>query len=354
MRRAQRHALGDATNRANLPAQGVEDPSAALKPQKPAAAKPSAAAAAAAAAAAPAASRKRKSETSLEDDIAAYKQDLSDKYYLYDDAPDATCNQVRGKINKLIDSGIMKKVEFCKATHLSSKNLSDFLSKKGTYGGSGCTAYHSAWMWFKQRELAGLKMPDVKKRQKRDADAAAAASASTAKSGGASAGAGAGAGAASTTKPGPAASTPDISNIELEGEETDEVEVYDTCDEIRRKINAHLLKTPGLTQTQFCRDLYAQLRAPKCKAIQTKQLSDFRGQKGSRTGARSTVFYAAYVYFEKLRIAEGKPKSKHRLIMEDIWEPRGGFDREHDHRTSFIVMAGSQPTVDQYGQMHCF
>lgn len=306
----------------------MEDPSAALKPRKPAAAaaKPSAAA--------PAASRKRKPETSLEDDIAAYKQDLSEKYYLYDEPPDATCNQVRGKINKLVDSGIMKKVEFCKATHLSSKNLSDFLSKKGTYGGSGCTAYHSAWMWFKQRELAGLKMPDVKKRQKRDADAAAAAaaaSASVANFGGASASAGAG--AASTTKPGPAASTPHISNIHLEGEETDEVEVYDTCDEIRRKINAHL-KTPGLTQTQFCRDLYAQLRAPKCKGIQTKQLSDFRGQKGSRTGAKSTVFYAAYVYFEKRRIAEGKPKSKHRLEMEDIWEPQGGFDREHDHRTT--------------------
>ena len=125
----------------------------------------------------------------------------------------------------------------------------------------------------------------------------------------------------------------EVGDIKLDGEDECEVEVYDTCDEVRRKIKAHLGKTPGLTQAQFCRELYAQLGAPKCKAIQASQLANFRGGKGARTGAKSTVFYAAYVYFEKLRIAQGKPKSAHRLEMEDIWGYQGGFDLDVDHTT---------------------
>ncbi|RYP81840.1 hypothetical protein DL770_005795 [Monosporascus sp. CRB-9-2] len=230
-------------------------------------------------------SRKRKSEASLEDDIAAYKQNL-DHIFVEDMPVDSTCNQVRGKINRLIDSGIMKKGEFCTATGLSNQNLNSFLSKKGTYGGSGCAAYRCAWQWFKQREIAGVR-------------------------------------AGARSNPG-VASRPDISNVYLPGEETDSVPVWDICDEIRRRINAQL-KTPGLTQAQFCRDLYAQLKAPKCKGIQTTQLAGFRSQKDPKAGCKSTVFYAAYVYFEKLRLAESKPKSKHRLDMEEVWDGEGAL-----------------------------
>jgi hypothetical protein len=68
-----------------------------------------------------------------------------------------------------------------------------------------------------------------------------------------------------------------IANIELDGEEDDEVPVYDSCDVIRRKVNAHLRK-PGVTQAQFLRDLYAQLHG-SCKAnpLQHSQLSNFLG-----------------------------------------------------------------------------
>ncbi|OTB02577.1 hypothetical protein M426DRAFT_13365 [Hypoxylon sp. CI-4A] len=125
-------------------------------------------------------------------------------------------------------------------------------------------------------------------------------------------------------------SVPDISNIYLPGEENDSVSVFETCDDIRRKINARLRKS-GVSQTQFCRDLYAQLNVPKIKGIQSKQLTDFLRQKGPRTGAKSTVFYAACVYFEKLRIKQNKPKSDHREEMEDIWPT--GFPRDTDSRT---------------------
>lgn len=34
-----------------------------------------------------------------------------------------------------------------------------------------------------------------------------------------------------------------ISGMELEGESDDMVEIYDSCDEVRRKVSAHLKKT---------------------------------------------------------------------------------------------------------------
>lgn len=229
-------------------------------------------------------SMKHKPATTLEEDIAAYKQDLSeidvDSMYI-----DLNCNQVRSRINKVIDSGIMKKGEFCDAIGSSNNSVSTLL----------------------------------KKRQRAEADFAAASDGVTA---------GPAAKKAKTTAG--ASAMIDLSAIHLDGEETDSVLVFDSCDEIRKKISAHL-KTPGLTQAQFCRGLYAQLGAPTCKAIQTKQLNDFRGKKGAISGCTSSVFYAAYVYLEKLRIAKRKPKSAHRLEMESIY-PGEGINRENDGR----------------------
>ncbi|KAH6660520.1 hypothetical protein BKA67DRAFT_589931 [Truncatella angustata] len=210
----------------------------------------------------------------------------------------------------------MTKADFARALHLSPKNVSDFMTKPGT-GSSVC---HSAHAWFKQRDVLKIKTPNVKKRQQQDDQKAAEAAALSVTTP-----------AAKKAKTSSSSTLPDLRQIYLYGEETDEVPVYDTCDEIRRKINLHL-KIPGLTQAQFCRDLYAQLQAPKCKQIASKQLADFRSQHGPRTGAKSTVFYAAYVYFEKLRITQGKQKSKHRETMEGL-HPLG-FDRDTDHRTT--------------------
>ncbi|KAI1659437.1 hypothetical protein F4813DRAFT_352989 [Daldinia decipiens] len=324
---AARPALQDASSRANqtpiLPPSGKK-----ATGQPPAAGPPVTEAIVPAPKVAATAGKKRKSETSLDDDIAAYKQDLShietDHMFM-----DMSCNQVRGKINKLLDSDIMKKGEFCDAIGSNFRSLNLFLSKRGSMDGAGSSVYYSAWKWFKQREIAGLKMPDVKKRQKTEAAAAARSS-----------------GASKVTVP-PVSGT-DISNITLPGEETDSVPVYDTCDEVRRKINAHL-KTPGLTAAQFCRDIYAQLRQPKGKCFQSKQLADFRGKKGANSGCTSPVFYAAYVYFEKKRIAEGKPKNPHRLKMESLWAMRGGFDRENDGRCTYITTSTKPLYMDQYG-----
>ncbi|KAI1774427.1 hypothetical protein F4818DRAFT_419894 [Hypoxylon cercidicola] len=255
---------------------------------------------------------------SPEDEIAAYKRNLDDvfapKSFEKDLLP--SCQVVHNRINELLDAGIMTQTEFSKAIGCDGTNdLSDFLKHKGPYAGIKNEAFCNAFVWFRQREMAKLKMPNVNKGQvEEEGTAKSILPDSTSKT---------------------ASSIPDITditNIHLYGEEENDVAVWDTCDEIRRKINAHL-KIPGVTQAQFCRDLYVQLNDPQVKSISSKQLADFRRQKGPKTGAKNTVFYAAYVYFEKPRLAQGKKKTKHREIMEEVWEWNGGFDRETDHRT---------------------
>ena len=211
---------------------------------------------------------------------------------------DASCNQIRGKIRRLLDSGEVKKGEFAKAIGVSSKSLNGFLGQTGAMDGAGSASYDGAWEYFKKRELAGIKMP-VKKAKLSMGSIAAGQPSSGA--------------------------IVDVTGIRVSGEAMDAVAIYDSCDEVRRKVNAHLAK-PGITQAAFCRDLEAQLHTPIQK-VQSKQLTDFRNKKGPTAGNTSVVYYTAYVYFEKLRLAEGKPKSKHRVQMEGQWPTGMDTDR---------------------------
>ncbi|KAF2854025.1 hypothetical protein T440DRAFT_465048 [Plenodomus tracheiphilus IPT5] len=141
---------------------------------------------------------------------------------------------------------------------------------------------------------------------------------------------------------------PKVDDIKLAGEEDDAVEVYDTCDEIRRKINA-FLKKPGVTAAAFCRAISASHHKTP-KKISSTQLSAFRSKKGPYAGNTSAVFYGSYVYFEKLRIKEGKPKSKKRQEMEKIHGVRGGVVTDHLMET-FICFGNERPSMDSFGRL---
>lgn len=203
----------------------------------------------------------------------------------------------------------MKVGEFQKVLGVSANAYGRFMGQSGPYKGDGCDTYFEAHKFFKRRELQGIKM-SVKKVKKGEEK------------------------------------NQDFSDVKLDGEEDQSVPVFDSCDEVRRKIRAHL-KLPGVTQAAFLRELAKNLG--EGKKIQSKVLNDFLGKKGASAGNTSSVFYAAYVFFEKMRLKEGKPKSKHRLEMERLH--RGGFDvsRRHDH---VIVAAGERPWEDKYGQLH--
>ncbi|KAK0734491.1 hypothetical protein B0T26DRAFT_634599 [Lasiosphaeria miniovina] len=276
-----------------------------------------AATAAAAAAAAAAASRKRKSTEAL----APAPEFNVDDIYLGNQEIDENPDQVRRKINRYIDGGATTKTAFAREIGVSSKSLSGFMAENGPNKGYNHASYRAAWEFFKKREMVGLKLP-VKRLK---------TTAATATTSGATATAPGTTGTAASRKPAFNSAGVDLGDIALPGEATDAVPVFDSCDEVRRKINLHL-KKEGVTQAQFCRDILAQLQGPgRPASIQGSQLSRFRGMKGAGAGATTGVYYGAYVFFEKLRLKEGKPKTKHRTDMEQAWGPEG-FDRENDSR----------------------
>jgi hypothetical protein len=82
------------------------------------------------------------------------------------------------------------------------------------------------------------------------------------------------------------------------------------------------------------------------KNIQSKVLRDFLDKKGASAGNTSSAFYASYVFFEKMRLKDGKGKSKHRLEMEK--RNPGGFDTDR-RRDRIWCMEGNIPVADAYG-----
>jgi len=164
--------------------------------------------------------------------------------------------------------------------------------------GAGSDAYGIAWEFFKKRELAGKKMP---KKQKTNTPADKKA--------------------AETIKEAGNTGGIDISDITIAEEENDNVPIFDSCDEVRRKIKRHL-KKPGVTQAAFCRDLLAQLHTPGASQCQSGPFKRFCKYKGPTQGNTSSIYYAAYVFFEKLRIKNGEKPTEHRKGMEKAW-PHG-------------------------------
>ncbi len=237
---------------------------------------------------------------------------------------DQTCNQIRSKIRTFIESGEMKVTHFQREIGVSSSSYGGFMKQNGPYKGQDNHTYIAAFKFFKKREEAGLKMPrksDTNKKQKTKDGSTGSRGAKA--------------------KPGD-----EVAGIHLDGEESQSVPIYDTCDEIRRKINAHLRKE-DVIQASFLRALSAQF--PNPKSLTSKQLTDFRSKKGPTAGNNSGIFYAAYVYFEKLRIKEGKKKSKLRGEMEEAWGDEG-ITLRPDNR-GFLCSANERPAQDKNGKI---
>ena len=141
----------------------------------------------------------------------------------------------------------------------------------------------------------------------------------------------------------------DVSAIHLPGASTETVPIFNTCDEIRKKMRK-LLAKPGVTQAAFSRALSAQYPSGSDKSVSAHMLKTFlEGQRPQR-GAESNVFYTAYVWFEKERVKLGKKKDKHRQEMEDVWGD-GGMRRVDSARRGGVLCAKvDRPTVDEYGK----
>ncbi|KIM93073.1 hypothetical protein OIDMADRAFT_46391 [Oidiodendron maius Zn] len=176
---------------------------------------------------------------------------------------------------------------------------------------SGSDIYYTAFKFFKRRELQGIKLP---KKKVRLADKAI---------------------------------KNNISCIYLEGEEDLSIPVYDSCDEIRKKIGVYLCK-PSVTQAGFLHEI-AKVYS-EGKKIYIKVLNDFLGKGGTTSGNISSVFYSSYIFFKKLYISDKRPKSKHRVQIEREY-PGEGIDTKQRH-DRFWYIEGEQPYKDKFGKIY--
>ncbi|OOO09627.1 hypothetical protein OAory_01054350 [Aspergillus oryzae] len=226
------------------------------------------------------------------------------------------CTQVRRKIKNLIESKEMKIGEFQEAIGFSSRSYNTFLKMTGEKGSESNTYFHAHRFCLK-RELQGIKEPKKKPASKQ-------AKLDTEKK-------------------------YDVSGIHLPGEEESKVQVYDTCDEVRKKIYAHL-RDPNVTKAGFLREIVKSYTPEQAVKFQGNSLTRFLDMSGANAGNTNAVFYPAYVFFEKLRICDGQPKNKFREEMEKIWRSHGGFGIETPHHKGYWCHASEFVYVDKYGQ----
>lgn len=222
-----------------------------------------------------------------------------------------SCDVIRRKITKFLNSGEMKVTEFLRHINVNSNSYGRFMKLKGPYSGNANQTYAAAFRFFQKRKEAGVTEVPKKKVKKAEESKKL-----------------------------------DVSTIHLEGEASESVPIYDTCDDVRRKIAA-FLREPDVTQAAFLREVAKTF--PEPKTIRSKQLKDFQAKKGPLEGSMSLVFYASYVFFEKLRLKQGKPESKKRLEMEDAWASKGGVDRSRP--SGYVVCQGQVPVMNEYGQV---
>lgn len=223
------------------------------------------------------------------------------------------CNQIRTKINQLLRSGEMKVTEFQRSLDINSNSYGRFMKLKGPYSGSENQTYYAAHRYFLKREREGRKMPKPKKVKEEDL------------------------------------AKWDVSDVHIDGEESDDLPIHDTCDDLRPKIQAHL-RNPGVTQAALCREIGIMYHP--VRPVQSKQLSDFLKKKGPTSGSSSVVYYGGYLYFEKLRIKTGAKKSKKRIEVEQ--RVAGGMTREKTWMQHYWGPENMRVAEDSFGRVRTY
>jgi hypothetical protein len=114
----------------------------------------------------------------------------------------------------------------------------------------------------------------------------------------------------------------DVEEIRLEGQDTGTVPIFDTYDDVRRKIRnfpnrRHVSKPPFLWALARCRP---RPKEYKTKTMSGSSLEKFMKQKGLSAGCESIIFYVAYVFFEKVRLRDRKSKTELQEKMEEVWK----------------------------------
>ncbi|KAI5462129.1 hypothetical protein BGZ63DRAFT_383056 [Mariannaea sp. PMI_226] len=221
----------------------------------------------------------------------------------------------------------MKVGEFQNAIGVSSRSYGSFMNRTGTWDGEHTDTYYKANAFFKKREIQGLPLKAPKPKKAKTAEGGAKGTTTTTKNAG---------------------DLFDVEGVTLDGEDSSSVPIYDTCDEVRKKIRAFLAKD-GVTQAAFVREISKTFPAGT-ESVSPANMRYFLGRKGTAEGNTNAAYYAAYVFFEKKRIKAGKPKTKFREEMEevhDVW----GVDTKQSSRAPIFMSTSSTAFYDKYGKL---
>ncbi|KAK4923800.1 hypothetical protein LTR66_016492 [Elasticomyces elasticus] len=240
------------------------------------------------------------------------------------------CNQIRKKIESYINSKALKVKDFQEHLRITPRAYASFMKQSGPHQGMQSSVYTAAHLFFVKREDAGLKMPKAKTADENAKKLAGDRGISLAQA----------------KKEEEDKWDGDKMPV-LGGEKERKVPVFDTCDDIRSKINA-FLKDTGMSAARLCREMSKLI--PGEAVVSANTLANFRSKSGSASGATASPFYAGYVYFEKIRVRDGKGKTKKREEMEGVWGEKG-MDLENDSSRPITMHISQAAYFDKHGKL---
>jgi len=108
------------------------------------------------------------------------------------------------------------------------------------------------------------------------------------------------------------------------------IPIYDDCNEVRRKIR--LFFSNANTEYKCTQKHFLQVIGN----VNSNSYRRFMAAKGEGGGAENGTYTGAYIFFEKKRIYEGKPKLKRRLESEEMYP--NGRDLIDSNRPQYVFL----------------
>ncbi|RLN92424.1 hypothetical protein BBJ28_00009983 [Nothophytophthora sp. Chile5] len=220
------------------------------------------------------------------------------------------CDQVRKRVREYLGTKEMTQTAFLKLIQVNSNSYYRFMQLKGPYSGINNGTHEGASIFFYRRERDATKKAEAVPPQMKKRKAVVERNEKVKK-----------------MKNGDDL-LQRITEVQLEGAREDgSLPVYDDCDELRKKIEL-FLGEKMVTKAALLRAL---------GNLNTNSLRQFLSAKrGPGSGAANVTYREGYVFFEKKRILEGKPKTKKRLDNEAKLGS-AGFPLRHDDGRRWVI-----------------
>jgi len=218
-----------------------------------------------------------------------------------DEKAKLSCDLIRRKIQAFLGTKEMTQTEFLRIIGCNSNSFGRFMRLKGAWNGTQNGVYWGAQRFFIKREekakVAKASLPKADRKRKATEEA----------------------GEKAEKKLRLSSLLTSLDAIQLDNDN-----VYDDCDDIRKKSNEFI--------AAHCPSLSDWNKA--IGNVESKQWDNFMGHKGAGAGAGCKSYVNAYILLEKYRIHKGAAKSAKRLRNEN--ENPDGFPLKSDNGMRYV------------------